>query len=452
MNVGIPKGTRDFGPEELYKRRYIFNIIQKYFELYGYSPIETPSMENLDTLMGKYGEEGDQLLFKVLNNGDFLKKVPAEILDKKDSSKATSHLSKRGLRYDLTIPFARYAVMHRNDINLPFKRYQIQPVWRADRPQKGRYQEFFQCDADVIGSESLQYEAECILLFDQVFAALGLAVDIRINNRKLLSALCRKVEAHDQLSAITTAIDKLDKIGLDGVRKILEKEGLSSHQISIIEEYLNSESLEEITRMFDNEEEGQQGITEINQVYEFLNGKPLQNKLTFDPTLARGLSYYTGAILEVRSTEVNIGSIGGGGRYDNLTALFGGEKLGGMGISFGAERIYDVMEELHLLDQAEMDAPVLILTLEDKYHTYGFDILQQLRANGIRSDLYPAGAKMKKQMKYANRINARYIMILGPEEWEKKEIAIKNMVTGKQSNVDIKNAVEIILEKTEGGL
>lgn len=448
MNVGIPKGTRDFGPEELYKRRYIFNTIQKYFELYGYSPIETPSMENLNTLMGKYGDEGDQLLFKVLNNGDFLKKVPAAILDNKDSTKATSHLSKRGLRYDLTIPFARYAVMHRNDINLPFKRYQIQPVWRADRPQKGRYQEFYQCDADVIGSESLQYEAECILLFDQVFAELGLQVDIRINNRKLLSALCRKIDATDQISSITTAIDKLDKVGLDGIRKILDREGLSSAQISTIEDYLKSDSLTDMTRMFDQEEDGLQGIAEINQIYEFLNGKPLQNKLTFDPTLARGLSYYTGAILEVRSTEVEMGSIGGGGRYDNLTALFGGEKLGGMGISFGAERIYDVMEELHLLDRAEMNAPVLILTLEEKFHSYGFDILQQLRAQGIRSDLYPGGAKMKKQMKYANRINARYILILGPEEWEKKEIAIKNMVTGKQSNVDINNAVDIILEKT----
>lgn len=451
MNVGIPKGTRDFGPEELYKRRYIFNTIQKYFELYSYLPIETPSMENLDTLLGKYGDEGDQLLFKVLNNGDYLKKVPDTILREKNSQKATSHLSKRGLRYDLTIPFARYAVMHRNELNLPFKRYQIQPVWRADRPQKGRYQEFYQCDADVIGSDSLQYEAECILLFDQVFSELGLKVDIRLNNRKLLSALCRKVDAYDKLSGITTAIDKLDKVGLDGVRKILVNENLSDVQINTIEDYLKSENLDDIYQMLQGQEEGMQGISEINQVYDFLNGKSLANKLTFDPTLARGLSYYTGAIIEVRSTEVNIGSMGGGGRYDNLTALFGGEKLGGMGISFGAERIYDVMEELQLLDQAEMKAPVLILSLDDKYHSYGFEILQQLRAHGIRSDLYPSGAKMKKQMKYANRINAKYILILGPEEWEKKEIAIKNMITGQQSNVNVHDAVSIILEKTEKG-
>lgn len=449
MNIGIPKGTRDFGPEELYKRRYIFNTIQKYFELYSYLPIETPSMENLDTLLGKYGEEGDQLLFKVLNNGDYLKKVPDAILSEKDSQKATSHLSKRGLRYDLTIPFARYAVMHRHEINLPFKRYQIQPVWRADRPQKGRYQEFYQCDADVIGSDSLQYEAECILLFDQVFAELGLEVDIRVNNRKLLSALCQKVGANDKISGITTAIDKLDKIGLEGVRNILAKEDLNDTQIYTIEQYLKKESLEEITHMLQDQEEGRQGVSEINQVFSFLQGTSLTNKLTFDPTLARGLSYYTGAIIEVRSTQVNIGSIGGGGRYNNLTALFGGEELGGMGISFGAERIYDVMEELQLLEQAEMNPPVLILTLDEQYHAYGFEILQQLRAQGIRSDLYPAGAKMKKQMKYANSIKAKYILILGPEEWEKKEIAIKNMITGHQSNVDIHNAVNLILEKTE---
>lgn len=448
MTPGIPKGTRDFGPEELYKRRYIFNVIQKYFELYGYSPIETPSMENLETLLGKYGEEGDQLLFKVLNNGDYLSKVPIEWLNEKNSQKATSHLSKRGMRYDLTIPFARYTVMHRNDINLPFKRYQIQPVWRADRPQKGRYQEFYQCDADVIGSESLQYEAECILLFDQVFAALGLQVDIRINNRKLLSALCHLIGAVDQTSAITTAIDKLDKIGQDGVRKILEKQGLHQDQISVIDQYLKIDDLEEIRRLFNDQEEGQIGVSEIGQIFEFLHGKPMSNKLTFDPTLARGLSYYTGAILEVKSTQAEMGSIGGGGRYDNLTALFSGEKLGGMGISFGAERIFDVMEELGLLDQAQVDAPVLILLQDDQLQNDGFDILHQLRLHGIRSDLYPAGAKMKKQMKYADRVNARYILILGPEEWEKKEVAVKNMVTGKQFNTGISEVVNIILEKT----
>lgn len=450
MNAGIPKGTRDFGPDELYKRRYIFNTIQKYFELYGYSPIETPAMENLDTLLGKYGEEGDQLLFKVLNNGDFLSKVPDEVWQEKNSHSATGFLSKRGLRYDLTIPFARYAVMHRNDINLPFKRYQIQPVWRADRPQKGRYQEFYQCDADVIGSDSLQYEAECVLLFDQVFSELGLKVDIRINNRKLLSALCHMIGAAEQLATITTAIDKMDKVGAEGVKKILQKEDLDESQIEIIQRYLSTSGLGDMNQFFGDFPEGRTGIQEIERVYEFLNGKPLANKLTFDPTLARGLSYYTGAILEVRSTEVEMGSIGGGGRYDNLTELFGGEKLGGIGISFGAERIFDVMEDLQLLDQAEMEPPVLILTQDDELLDYGFDIMHQLRQHGIRADLYPPGARMKKQMKYANRINARYILILGPEEWKKKEIALKNMNTGEQSNINLTEAVEILQQKLEG--
>lgn len=449
MTPGIPKGTRDFGPAELYKRRYIFDTIRKYFELYGYAPIETPSMENLDTLMGKYGEEGDQLLFKVLNNGDFLAKVPDQILRDKDSKKATEHLAKRGLRYDLTIPFARYAVMHRHEINLPFKRYQIQPVWRADRPQKGRYQEFYQCDADVIGSDSLQYEAECILLFDQVFHELGLEVDIRINNRKLLTALCDLIDASDQLSGITTAIDKLDKIGWNGVRQILENIGLRSEQLQVVEKYLKTDNQSEIRRMFENQSTGVEGMDEIDQVYDYLNGKPLHNKLTFDPTLARGLSYYTGAILEVKSTQVEMGSIGGGGRYDNLTALFSGEKLGGMGISFGAERIYDVMEELHLLDQAEKAAPVLILTLDDQFHEYGFDILCQLRGKGIRADLYPGGARMKKQMKYADRINARYILILGSEEMENKAVSIKDMQTGDQKTVPLAEVVELIQGKQD---
>lgn len=446
MTPGIPKGTRDFGPAELYKRRYIFETIRKYFERYGYAPIETPSMENLETLLGKYGEEGDQLLFKVLNNGDFLSKVPPEILDSKDSKKATLHLSKRGLRYDLTIPFARYAVMHRHEINLPFKRYQIQPVWRADRPQKGRYQEFYQCDADVIGSESLQYEAECILLFDEVFHELGLKVDIRLNNRKLLTALCELIGASSLLSPITTAIDKLDKIGWNGVHNILLKENLGEDQISTIERYLKTDSLGEVAQLFQAQAVGSQGVEEIRQVLEYLEGKPLHNQLTFDPTLARGLSYYTGAILEVVSTQVEMGSIGGGGRYDDLTSLFGGERLGGMGISFGAERIYDIMEELGLLAHAELEPPVLVLTLDDQIHKYGFEILYHLRQHGIRADLHPAGAKLKKQMKYANRLNSRFILILGSEEMENQTVSIKDMESGHQSTMKIDAAFKMIVE------
>lgn len=446
MRVGIPKGTRDFGPEEIYKRRYIFDTIQKYFELYGFAPIETPAMENLDTLMGKYGDEGDQLLFKVLNNGDFLAKVPEELLSEKDSLQVTRHLARRGMRYDLTIPFARYAVMHRHEINLPFKRYQIQPVWRADRPQKGRYQEFYQCDADVIGSESLQYEAEFILLYDQVFTELGIETEIRLNNRKLLTALSEKIQVPHLLTQITTAIDKIDKIGIEDVTKILEKEGLSSDQTGVVLDYLRLETLEQMKPFFQSVPVGQEGIDELKTIFEFLKGKPMKQIFSFDPTLARGLTYYTGAIIEVKPVGVKMGSIGGGGRYDQLTELFGGDTMGGVGISFGAERIYDVMEELNLFGETGMNPPVLILTLDEKFQEYGFDILQQLRSGGIRADLYPAGDRMKKQMRYANRINAPFILILGPEEWEKKKIAIRNMKTGEQFNVAPDQAVEIIRE------
>jgi len=444
MRVSIPKGTRDFSPEEIYKRRYIFETIQKYFELYGFAPIETPAMENLDTLMGKYGEEGDQLLFKVLNNGDYLAKVPDELLNEKDSLQVTRHLARRGLRYDLTIPFARYAVMHRHEIALPFKRYQIQPVWRADRPQKGRYQEFYQCDADVIGSDSLQYEAEFILLYDQVFSELGIDTEIRINNRKLLTALSEKINSPHLLTQITTAIDKLDKIGIADVTNILEKEGLSHEQIKIIQDYLKLKTLEEMKPFFDSVPIGQEGIRELEIIENFLNGKPMNQSYSFDPTLARGLTYYTGAIIEVKPIGIKMGSIGGGGRYDQLTELFGGESMGGVGISFGAERIYDVMEELNLFGETGIHPPVLILTLDEKFQEYGFDILQQLRSNGIKADLYPAGDRMKKQMRYANKINAGYIMILGPEEWENKEIAIRNMKTGEQFNVALDQAVKMI--------
>lgn len=448
MKVNIPKGTRDFGPEEVSKRQFIFRTIQSAFELYGYSPIETPAMERLDTLMGKYGDEGDQLLFKVLNNGDFLSKVPDKVLEEKNSVRAIHSLSKRGLRYDLTIPFARYAVMHRHEIQLPFKRYQIQPVWRADRPQKGRYQEFYQCDADVIGSNSLQYEAECILLFDKVFSELGIAVDIRFNNRKLLSALCQKIGASEELALITTTIDKLDKIGWEGVHKILDRNGFEDDQIKTIQDYLDLTSLEQSALFFEESSLGKLGLKEMQEVYHLIDDIELANTLTFDPTLARGLSYYTGAILEVQALGIEMGSIGGGGRYDDLTALFDGEAMGGMGISFGAERIYDVMEELKLLENKAIQPPVLILTLDEKFHSYGFEILQRLRNEGVRSDMLPAGEKMKKQMKYANRINAKYILILGSEEWENREIAVKNMVTGEQFNVDLAKTVDIIREKS----
>lgn len=432
MKVGLPKGTRDFGPTQIAKRQYIFDTLKKYFVRYGFSPIETPAMENLDTLMGKYGDEGDQLLFKVLNNGDFLSKVSPEILNQKDSVKATRELSKRGLKYDLTIPFARYVVMHRHEIQLPFKRYQIQPVWRADRPQKGRYQEFYQCDADIIGSPSLQYEAELIQMYDEVFHSLGIAVEIRLNNRKLLTALAEKIDASDLLTPITVAIDKLDKIGKSGVSQILEKLALSTEKIDLIFQFLDLTELDQIREFFIDNETGQLGHEELSEILQYLAPFQLHNVLTIDPTLARGLNYYTGAILEVKAQSAEMGSIGGGGRYDNLTAVFGGEALGGIGISFGAERIYDIMEEQGLFPDEMEPKPVLILTQKEEYRYYGYQIVQKLRQENISADLYPAGDKMKKQFKYANNIEAKMVLIIGEDEVKSQTISLKNMKTGDQ--------------------
>ncbi|GAA5221772.1 histidine--tRNA ligase [Membranihabitans marinus] len=445
MKVGLPKGTRDFGPNEIYKRQYIFSIIKKYFRLYGFAPIETPAMENLSVLMGKYGEEGDQLLFKVLNNGDYLSKVSDEVLQTKDSQALTKEVSKRGLKYDLTIPFARYVVMHRNEINLPFKRYQIQPVWRADRPQKGRYQEFYQCDADIIGSESLQYEAELIQLYDEVFKTLKLPVEIRLNNRKLLTGLAEKIGAAELLNPITVAIDKIDKIGKEGVSKILTGLELSAEQIDNIFEFLELKDLAEIKVFFQDIEIGMKGHEELTEILSFLSNTELENELIIDSSLARGLNYYTGAILEVKAKNSKIGSIGGGGRYDNLTAAFGGENLGGIGVSFGAERIYDVLEENQLFPAEMQVPPVIILTQSPDYHQYGFQLLQQLRKNEIISDLYPAGDKMKKQFKYANNIGAKYVIIIGEEEMSHQLLSIKNMETGEQSKGTLEEITSIIL-------
>lgn len=444
MKVGLPKGTRDFGPNEIYKRQYIFSIIKKFFRLYGFAPIETPAMENLDVLMGKYGDEGDQLLFKVLNNGDYLNKVSDELLQSKDSVALTRELSKRGLKYDLTIPFARYVVMHRNEINLPFKRYQIQPVWRADRPQKGRYQEFYQCDADIIGSESLQYEAELIQLYDEVFKTLKLPVEIRLNNRKLLTGLADKIEAASLLTPITVAIDKIDKIGKDGVSKILNALHLSEDQIKTIFEFLELKNLEQIKDFFQDNEVGMKGHAELTEILSYLSTSELENELIIDSSLARGLNYYTGAILEVKAKISNIGSIGGGGRYDNLTAAFGGDNLGGIGVSFGAERIYDVLEENQLFPAEMQVPPVIILTQSPDYHQYGFQLLQQLRQHEIISDLYPAGDKMKKQFKYANNIGAKFVIIIGEEEMTQRKLSIKNMETGEQTKGTIEEIISII--------
>jgi histidyl-tRNA synthetase len=348
----LPEGTRDFGPEQVRKRNYIFDTIREVFTLYGFQPLETPSMENLSTLTGKYGDEGDQLLFKILNNGDYLSEVNADDLTNKESAKVLPQISKRGLRYDLTVPFARYVVMHRNELVMPFKRYQIQPVWRADRPQKGRYREFYQCDADVIGSDSLIYEAELVQIYDEAFRRLKLPVTIKVNNRKILYGIAEAAGITDQFMDMTVAIDKLDKVGMDGVKKELSERGIKAEAVSFIENILSSPDLEALKAPFEKSETGRLGIAEMEEMLGYLDGVSLANKLAFDITLARGLTYYTGCIYEVAAEGVKMGSIGGGGRYADLTGVFGSPGLSGVGISFGADRIYDVMETLDLFPEA----------------------------------------------------------------------------------------------------
>lgn len=431
---GIPKGTRDFTPEVLLKRNYIFDTIKHVFNRFGFAPIETPVMENLSTLTGKYGEEGDQLLFKVLNSGDFLKDLDSNELDYK---KVTAKISEKGLRYDLTIPFARYVVMHRNDITFPFKRYQIQPVWRADRPQKGRYREFYQCDADVIGSESLLYEAELILIYDEVFAALKLPVRIKINNRKILQGLAEVIGQPDKLTDITVAIDKLDKIGEDGVQKELHAREISEQGIQQIMQYLKL-PFDQMEIFMQNSEAGQKGIEEIRDVKNFLAHTPLENELVVDGTLARGLNYYTGCIFEVQALGVQMGSIGGGGRYDNLTGSFGMPGMSGVGISFGAERIYDVLEELRLFpDNSSAGIQLLFACFDRDAQLFAMPLLQQVRRAGINAEIYPEPAKMKKQIEYADRKKINYVAIIGSDEIATGILTVKNLQSGEQQKLAI---------------
>lgn len=451
----IPKGTRDFLPEQVYKRNYIFDTIREVFVTYGFAPIETPAMEELHTLTGKYGEEGDQLLFKVLNNGDYLKKADAAALEAKDSQALTSSISKRGLRYDLTIPFARYVVMYQNDISFPFKRYQIQPVWRADRPQKGRYQEFYQCDVDVVGSDSLMYEAELVMIYDEVFTKLGVSVDIRINNRKILYGIAEVAGCTERFMEMTVALDKLDKIGKDGVAKEMQERGISPEGIDEIFKILDDTSLESIRAAFSahNAETGMNGIQELDEVYSFLEGYEIRNKLTFDSTLARGLSYYTGCIFEVVvNTEIHdgikMGSIGGGGRYADLTSTFGMKDMSGVGVSFGAERIYDVMEELDAFpEEATKNVHALILAFNEANHKYGFKLVQQLRSAGIIADCYPSAAKFKKQMKYANDRKIPYCIVIGDEEMNNGLYTLKNMSTGEQETLGMDDIIKQLTSK-----
>ncbi|MCZ2102649.1 MAG: histidine--tRNA ligase [Chitinophagales bacterium] len=448
--VSIPKGTRDFLPEQVARRKYIFSVIESVFKTFGYLPIETPTMENLATLTGKYGEEGDRLLFKVLNNGDFLADVNSDDLIQKASAKVINQISKRGLRYDLTVPFARFVVMHQNDIQLPFKRYQIQQVWRADRPQRGRYQEFYQCDVDVVGSDSLMYEAELVQIYATVFRKLGIKAKILINNRKVLYGLAEAAGITDKFMEMTISIDKLDKIGRDGVRNEMIAKGITAQQAEKVLSLLDDTSLDTIEQAFEQLEQGSLGVREIRNVFGYLDGTVPE--LEFDISLARGLNYYTGCIFEVKVDtsaypDFSMGSIGGGGRYDDLTGVFGLNNVSGVGVSFGAERIYDVMEELNLFpEDVTKDIQILFIALDEASHHFAFRQAALIREAGIPCDVYPEPAKMKKQMSFANARNVPYVAIIGESEREQGVVSLKNMISGSQRNATIDEVIEMMSE------
>lgn len=437
----IPKGTRDFSPEELSKRNYIFQTIRKNFETFGFQSIETPSFENTETLMGKYGEEGDRLIFKILNSGDFLKDIPEETLLEKNSQKLTSQISEKALRYDLTVPFARYVVQHQNEITFPFKRFQIQPVWRADRPQKGRFREFYQCDADVIGSNSLWQEIELIQLYDNVFTSLKIkGVKIKINHRKILNGFAEIIGQSDKLIDFTVALDKLDKIGKEKVEQEMLSKGISQTAIDKIQPIfsLNGSFLEKIDilkNLLASSEIGLQGLDDLLFIYEKINSIKLQvADLELDVTLARGLNYYTGSIFEVAPPqEIQLGSIGGGGRYDNLTSIFGLNNISGVGISFGLDRIFLVMEELGLFpSEISQTLDVLFVNLGEEEALKSFELAQKLRKKGLKTEVYPESSKLKKQLNYADKRNVKNVIIIGQEEFLKSEFTLKNMQTGQQ--------------------
>lgn len=445
MRPSLPKGTRDFTPQQVQKRKYLFDIIRTVFEKYGYQPIETPTMESLSTLTGKYGEEGDKLLFKVLNNGDFLSDADNDALESRDSNKLISSISKRGLRYDLTVPFARYVVMHQNEIAFPFKRYQIQPVWRADKPQKGRYQEFYQCDVDVVGSSSLVYEAEFAQIYDEVFNKLKVDVAIRLNNRKILAGIAEVAGVPEMMTEMTVAIDKLDKIGENGVKEEMLKRGLPESAIDIILSFLTVKEIAVLAEKFATSEVGQKGVEELSFVFDLLSSNSTKNEVVFDITLARGLNYYTGCIFEVVAKNVNMGSLGGGGRYDNLTEIFGLKDVPGIGISFGAERIYDVMEELDLFPgDKRNNIQLLFIAFDQPTLKYAFTCLSVVRNAGIKADIYPDPVKLKKQMKYANDREVGYVALIGEEEMKTGMISLKNMVTGTQEKLDLDTLISNI--------
>lgn len=445
----IPKGTRDYAPDIMVKRNYIFDTIKSVFKKYGYMPLETPAMENLSTLMGKYGEEGDKLLFKILNSGDYLNKASEQYLAEKNSVKLTNQISEKGLRYDLTVPFARFVVQHQNEITLPFKRYQIQPVWRADRPQKGRYREFYQCDVDVCGSNSLLNEVELIQMVDEVYRRLKINVRLLINNRKVLAGIAEVIGEPEKLVDITVAIDKMDKIGLDAVNAELKEKGLSEDSISKLQPILNltgnnEEKLEKLKSVLADSEIGMRGIEELTTVFNYLKPLELPLDIKLDLTLARGLSYYTGAIFEVKALDVEIGSITGGGRYDDLTGIFGLKNVSGVGISFGADRIFDVMNQLELFPKEGSTIPqILFVNFGHTEEMHCMKLLQQLRNNGINAELYPeTGAKMKKQMGYADKKAIPFVALVGEAEIATNTIAVKNMESGEQTSMTIDELIE----------
>ena len=437
----IPKGTRDFSPVEMARREYVFSVLRDAFSRYGFSQIQTPSFENLSTLMGKYGEEGDRLIFKILDSGDFLRNVPADILAEADSLRAAKHLSEKALRYDLTVPFARYVVQHQGEIAFPFKRYQMQPVWRADRPQKGRFREFYQCDADVVGSRSLWQEVELVLLYDQVFTRLGIPVSIRINNRKILSALSQVTGQGDRIVDITVAIDKLDKIGPEAVEEEMRAKGLSQDAIQTIRPFLCPMTQQEMWQLLEQTlggtEPGRKGIDELRFIFEAVTALGLKSAtLDLDLTLARGLNYYTGAIFEVKAKGVEMGSIGGGGRYDDLTGIFGMKNVSGVGISFGLDRTCLVMEELGLFDPGlDCGIDVLLANMGASEALYAMRALQDLREGGLRAEMYPDAVKLGKQLDYANKKSVRWVAIGGSSEMEKGVFTVKDMAAGTQREI-----------------
>lgn len=448
----IPKGTRDFTPLEMSKRNYIFDTIKSVFALYGFKQIETPAMETLQTLLGKYGEEGDKLLFKILNSGDYLNKIERDELLNANPLHLASKLCEKGLRYDLTVPFARFVVMHRDELQLPFKRYQIQPVWRADRPQKGRYREFYQCDADVVGSDSLLNEVELVQIVDTVFKRFGVRVQIKINNRKILTGIAEYIGEADKIVDITVAIDKLDKIGIDNVNAELAADGLSSEAIEKLQPIIllsgsNEEKLDVIAKVLEKSETGLKGVEELRYIFGVLNRVGIENEVQFDLTLARGLNYYTGAIFEVKSLDVQIGSITGGGRYDNLTGIFGLPGISGVGISFGADRIFDVLNALDLYPETAMSATkLLFINFGEKETAYCLPIIAKARERGIPAEMYPDAVKMKKQMAYANNNGIRYVALAGENEINENKLTLKDMATGEQRLVSAEELVSIVCE------